>query len=63
MASSADSTTILVRISAPACKRLDRLSPKLEKDRGGSWSRAHVIEEAIGALEEKMAKPEAEKVS
>ena len=59
MASSADTSTVLVRISGPACKRLDRLSPKLEKDRGGSWSRAHVIEEAIVALEEKInQKPE-----
>lgn len=35
--------------------RIDALIPKLENERGGSWSRAHVIELALDTLESKRA--------
>lgn len=35
--------------------RIDALALKLESDRGGSWSRAHVIEFLLDTLEGKRA--------
>lgn len=50
-----NNSTTLVRATKATAKRLDRLAPKLEKEKGGSWSRAHVIDAALDALEEKLS--------
>lgn len=46
---------VMLRAFAKDQERIDALIAKLEADRGGSWSRAHVIEIALDALEESEA--------
>lgn len=46
----------MLRAFAKDQDRIDALISKLESERGGSWSRAHVIEIALDALVESEAK-------
>ena len=47
---------VMLRAFAKDQERIDALIAKLEADRGGSWSRAHVIEKALDALEQSEGK-------
>lgn len=58
MASSTETT--LIRAKVATAKRIDRMAARLEKTKGGSWSRASVIEAAIDCLEADAAKAQAQ---
>ena len=49
--------TTMIRAFTAAVKRIDKVAPKLEKDKGGSWSRAHVIDLALDALDRELSQP------
>jgi len=45
---------IMLRAFVKDQTRMDNLIPRLKAVRGGSWSRAHVIEIALDALEKRL---------
>jgi hypothetical protein len=50
--------TTMIRARVSTTKRLDKIAPKLQAKRGGSWSRGDVIDEAVDALERELKQPE-----